>query len=184
MGKIITCMVSLVLVWNCYIGQAFAKESLDLPSRDYTDKDQATISQLSSTATYYVRAFSCNGRSSWTKELHSESTGFTWIVGQGWKGYIQAGSSGGRTIGVVLNNTKIDFDYPYLAKKGFAGNNRTYVKGIQSALRCLGYEPGAIDGIFGTKTEAAVKAFQHRKGLTVDGVVGKQTYHYLSFATG
>ncbi|KKI92219.1 hypothetical protein WQ54_10365 [Bacillus sp. SA1-12] len=184
MGKIITCLVSLVFAGSICIGQAFAEEALDLPPKDYSDQKQATVSQLSSTAYYYVRAFSCNGRSSWTKEIQTESSGFTWIVGQGWKGYIQTGSSGGRTIGVVLNNTKINFDFPYLTKKGYSGNNRTYVKGIQSALSCLGYEPGAIDGIFGTKTEAAVKAFQNRKGLKVDGIVGKQTYHYLSFATG
>lgn len=37
----------------------------------------------------------------------------------------------------------------------------------------------AVDGIFGTGTQAAVKAFQEQYGLTVDGVVGKATWNRL-----
>ena len=50
------------------------------------------------------------------------------------------------------------------------GDRGTAVKKVQGAL---GVEP--VDGIFGRDTEAAVKAFQRRKGLAVDGVVGPQT---------
>ncbi len=136
-----------------------------------------------STSNYYVRAYSCSGQSVSTNNLQSESSGYTWIINQGWKGYIQEGKSGGETLGVVLNDTKIDFSSSYLAKKGYSGNISSYVKGIQAALNCLGYDAGQPDGIFGANTEAAVKAFQRNKGLTVDGIVGKQTYHYLSFAS-
>lgn len=41
---------------------------------------------------------------------------------------------------------------------------------------------GTADGIYGDGSKGAVKAFQKRRGLTVDGQVGKKTYHYLSFA--
>ena len=37
----------------------------------------------------------------------------------------------------------------------------------------------AVDGIFGTGTQAAVKAFQEQYGLTVDGVVGEATWNRL-----
>jgi peptidoglycan hydrolase-like protein with peptidoglycan-binding domain len=36
-----------------------------------------------------------------------------------------------------------------------------------------------VDGIFGPSTEAAVKNFQHDKGLTVDGIVGPHTWAAL-----
>src|ERR1019366_93627 len=49
---------------------------------------------------------------------------------------------------------------------------------VQRAQRALRRTPALglpIDGIFGPKTEAAVKNFQRAKGLTVDGIVGPHT---------
>ena len=42
-------------------------------------------------------------------------------------------------------------------------------------LKNWGYYFGEVDGIFGSKTTEAVKYFQRRNGLTVDGIVGKNT---------
>ena len=47
---------------------------------------------------------------------------------------------------------------------------------LQSILELIGYNPGEIDGIFGTRTEEAVKAFQRNNGLSPDGIVGPKTY--------
>lgn len=41
------------------------------------------------------------------------------------------------------------------------------------------YTSGKVDGIFGTKTLAAVRQYQEANGLTVDGVVGKNTWKKL-----
>ena len=38
-----------------------------------------------------------------------------------------------------------------------------------------------VDGIFGTSTEDAVTAFQEIFGLTVDGIIGKETWYRISF---
>lgn len=46
---------------------------------------------------------------------------------------------------------------------------------IQARLRTLGFDPGPLDGIRGRRTIAAVKAFQKRRRITVDGLVGPQT---------
>lgn len=59
------------------------------------------------------------------------------------------------------------------------GSKGTQVKVLQWLLAMNGYNVGTVDGIFGSKTLAAVKAYQQAKGLTVDGVVGKNTWKIL-----
>lgn len=59
-----------------------------------------------------------------------------------------------------------------LLKIGVRG---TDVRQLQQALKAGGYDPGGVDGIFGAKTAAAVRAFQQARGLAVDGVVGPQS---------
>ena len=46
---------------------------------------------------------------------------------------------------------------------------------IQKALAAKGFDPGNIDGVWGRRTVAAVRAFQASKGLLADGVVGPVT---------
>lgn len=50
---------------------------------------------------------------------------------------------------------------------------------IQERLNSKGFNCGAIDGIFGSGTENAVKAFQRAMGLTADGIVGVNTWTKL-----
>lgn len=49
----------------------------------------------------------------------------------------------------------------------------------QQLLNKAGYDPGGTDGIFGPRTEAAVKRFQRARGLDVDGKVGSATWSAL-----
>jgi hypothetical protein len=53
---------------------------------------------------------------------------------------------------------------------------------LQGLLYCRGYDPGGLDGEFGSKTLAAVKKFQSAKGLTADGVAGADTFASLCAA--
>lgn len=58
-------------------------------------------------------------------------------------------------------------------RKGCSGED---VAELQRTLMRMGYQSvGKADGIFGTKTEEAVKSFQGYHGLTVDGIVGEKT---------
>ena len=66
-------------------------------------------------------------------------------------------------------------------RKGDSGGTVTE---IQKRLRSWGYYDGAVDGVFGSKTEAAVKAFQKKNGLTADGVVGPMTLAALGLSGG
>ncbi|MEA5471405.1 peptidoglycan-binding domain-containing protein, partial [Spirulina sp. 06S082] len=53
------------------------------------------------------------------------------------------------------------------------------VKRLQERLRILGLFSGEIDGIFGAQTLEAVKTFQERNNMTVDGIVGRKTWEIL-----
>lgn len=57
--------------------------------------------------------------------------------------------------------------------------NGADVRIVQSRLQELGYSPGPIDGYYGPLTEAAVRAFQADKNLSVDGVVNEVTWNEL-----
>lgn len=48
-------------------------------------------------------------------------------------------------------------------------------KQVQQLLAYLGYDPGAVDGVDGKNTQAAVRRFQTQEYLTVDGIAGEQT---------
>ncbi len=59
-----------------------------------------------------------------------------------------------------------------LSKYGSRGNEVTQ---IQTKLKRWGYYNGNVDGIYGSQTLAAVKYFQRKNGLVVDGIAGKRT---------
>lgn len=53
------------------------------------------------------------------------------------------------------------------------------VKTLQEKLNAKGFNSGSVDGIFGSKTYAAVLAFQKANGLAADGIVGSLTWGKL-----
>ena len=66
--------------------------------------------------------------------------------------------------------------YERMLKKGMRGDD---VVVLQVKLNALGYDCGTADGVFGKKTEAAVKAFQADNELVSDGIVGPATWDML-----
>lgn len=65
--------------------------------------------------------------------------------------------------------------YP-LIRQGSRGN---YVCILQDGLINLGYNTGGLDGVFGSRTNSAVREFQRVNGLSVDGIVGPITWRTL-----
>ena len=59
-----------------------------------------------------------------------------------------------------------------LSKYGSRGSE---VRTIQDKLKRWGYYTGSVDGIYGSQTVSAVKKFQQKNGLTVDGIAGTKT---------
>lgn len=64
------------------------------------------------------------------------------------------------------------------------GSTGSAVRQIQTKLKSWGYYSGSVDGVYGSATEKAVRAFQQKNGLTVDGKAGPQTLKALGVSTG
>ena len=77
-------------------------------------------------------------------------------------------------LGVTLTNNIISDRYTADAATTTA-ENRT----IQTKLKRWGYYNGNIDGIYGPQTREAVRYFQRKNGLAVDGIVGPNTARAL-----
>lgn len=105
----------------------------------------------------------------------------------GWQ-YTSTGKVNG-----INGNVDLSITYDCTEEKsGTDGARRTLRKGdsgadvvyLQQRLTSKGYGVGAIDGKFGNKTLEAVKAFQAENNLTVDGVVGINTWNVLENKEG
>lgn len=87
------------------------------------------------------------------------------------------GDVGPETWNALFPPTPVYLGYPgYLIAEGMSSYHVTL---IQQRLANLGYSVGTIDGIFGTKTKNAVIQFQQNNGLSVDGIVGENTWGKL-----
>ena len=76
---------------------------------------------------------------------------------------------------VHFDDRRVASGYP-LIRRGSRGN---YVCIAQDALINLGYDTGGLDGVFGNKTYNAVRSYQREKSLSVDGIIGNNTWRTL-----
>ena len=65
--------------------------------------------------------------------------------------------------------------YPVIRR----GSRGVYVCIAQDALNSLNYLTGGLDGIFGAITERSTREYQSKKGLVVDGIIGRNTWNTL-----
>ena len=68
--------------------------------------------------------------------------------------------------------------YPLLRK----GSISNYVCIAQDDLNTVFFQTVGLDGIFGVKTDEAVRNYQRKAGLTIDGIVGCNTWRALQNA--
>ena len=88
---------------------------------------------------------------------------------------------------VSLSPTWVHFDRrfgtPACASGGFPlikrGSRGNYVCIAQDDLNTLGYRTGGLDGVFGEQTYSAVRRYQSSIGLSVDGIIGCNTWRSL-----
>lgn len=82
----------------------------------------------------------------------------------------------GALLTVSTYNADTPETVPVLSRMGSRGDE---VRRIQTKLKSLGFYSGAVDGIYGAKTQSAVKKFQSSVGITADGIAGPKTLLYL-----
>jgi peptidoglycan hydrolase-like protein with peptidoglycan-binding domain len=74
-----------------------------------------------------------------------------------------------------INIDEADQSHPILS----VGSEGLPVRRLQSRMSAVGFDTGGVDGRFGAKTQVAVKKLQQDFALTIDGVVGLQTWQVV-----
>lgn len=110
----------------------------------------------------------------WYKVSYGKYTGYVM------KQYVKVSGKVEETTSADKEETKLTMAdlgaAPATSRPGDQGSN---VKKLQQALKIKGYYKGKIDGVYGSGTIAAVKAFQRKHGLSRDGIAGKVTIRLL-----
>lgn len=88
-------------------------------------------------------------------------------------------------IGIGVSTTILPYNvatvHAAVLKQGSRGST---VRTLQQKLKNWGYYTGSVDGIYGSKTTAAVKYFQRKNGLAVDGIAGPKTLAAAGISSG
>lgn len=89
----------------------------------------------------------------------------------------------GVTVGVmnITPSTQTETAYALTLKQGSRGET---VKKMQQKLKNWGYYTGKVDGIYGQQTLNAVKYFQRKNKLAVDGIAGPKTLSAMGISGG
>ena len=90
------------------------------------------------------------------------------------------------TVGLILLTLTVTFvttlligNAPVVQALSKYGSRGQEVRTIQDKLKRWGYYTGNVDGIYGSLTVSAVKRFQQKNGLKVDGIAGTQTLNAM-----
>lgn len=119
-----------------------------------------------------MKVLSANG--DWYKVSYGKYTGYVM------KQYVKVSGKVEETTSADKEETKLTMaDLGAAPATSRPGDRSSHVKKLQQALKIKGYYKGKIDGVYGSGTIAAVKAFQRKHGLSRDGIAGKVTIRLL-----
>ena len=83
------------------------------------------------------------------------------------------------TDGELYQFETLDLESPGSMPTLRMGSRGSAVIDLQTRLASAGFSPGPVDGIFGPRTDGAVRSFQRARGLRIDGIVGPFTWGEL-----
>ena len=128
-----------------------------------------------------------------TDELKTSRFSFLVVPMSGYSGFriAQDVPVGNESPGLIGIDVKLKSPTSVLSEISFPptlarGSTGSVVTALQNALKVFGAatDPGPIDGDFGPRTESAVRAYQSHQSITVDGIVGHQTWWVPAGAAG
>ena len=118
------------------------------------------------------------GKTGWTRQAGNTFAGFT-VAGEHFLTLAVLGSPRRKILWQELATLSGQAPPRTVSAPRHKANQNESAKKIQTLLKRKGFYTGKIDGIFGAKTREAVKTFQKRNGLKVDGIVGPNTLKKL-----
>ncbi len=68
---------------------------------------------------------------------------------------------------------------PIMGSQTVPTSNRDLVRNIQQGLSDIGYDPGPVDGLYGTRTKSAIQALQRDAGIAPDGEASKKVLELI-----
>ena len=83
------------------------------------------------------------------------------------------------SVSMIVSSEYVGYTQAY----SYYGSTGNEVTQIQTKLKSWGYYNGAIDGVYGYETYQAVRNFQSKNGLTVDGVAGSKTLQAMGISS-
>ena len=110
---------------------------------------------------------------------------FGWLVGGNPLVGALVGGAGGAAVGALTSKDSGGADHAAAGKASAADPTQASVEGsqltksVQTGLSKLGYDPGPADGMLGAKTRAAIREYEQRNSLTVDGKVTQDLWLHI-----
>lgn len=86
-------------------------------------------------------------------------------------------------VSTLIAGVGIFYNYQSADALSRLGSTGSEVTKIQTRLKNWGYYTGSVDGKYGSATQKAVKEFQRKNGLTVDGIAGSATLNAMGISS-